>query len=482
MFIRHPQTSRCISRPTSGEEDGDGAEIQLEDCQDLPRMKWTRRPDNSWANVATPDQCLDIFDQDEPELYTWRCNGGGNQTGFKIDDKLRFGPLVYSADKRWTPSSKQLDNDPMYEWRAQSSLPLVESKSQQPSNAISDLVASFPALSMGGPLSMGELPSISRKEKESIDYVPFRAWRTFPQNPSMQDLQADFKSFVSENRPMIVSTYNVHYWTSAHERCELTDSFNTIKRLNADVLLLQEVSLGINEFCKRYPALRGMSFNSSGEFIDWLKAELGYDEAFFCETADWYGQPFGNLTLVRKPYTVSTHQHMYLPVKDSDLERRCATRILVSREDSPSKQMAIYNVHLEAVDTPEEKWRLTELKAIARQMDAEQIPAILGGDFNSLHKDDYPPDVWDWMVKSRHPVASFAQDYIRRPKSSGGMGLVDSFTISGLDKPPLTSWSGRAIDFLYFNDKWPRGSIQDSWMTFSDTSDHLPISAKIRSL
>ncbi len=132
---------------------------------------------------------------------------------------------------------------------------------------------------------------------------PSAIWKNLAQSKKLDRQQKlkifvdDVEKFQTENEkitphfpsPQIIRimTYNVHYWTDPFEQPNFDNILKTIARINPDIVLLQEVSLGKTEFNQR----------DENEIINrFRKMDYIYGgRNTFCKAASLYGAPFGNM-------------------------------------------------------------------------------------------------------------------------------------------------------------------------------------------
>jgi len=58
----------------------------------------------------------------------------------------------------------------------------------------------------------------------------------------------------------------------------------------------------------------------------------------------------------------------------------------------------IFNLHL---DNSSEHFRLLQLKNAFSDFSVQKNPHMIVGDFNSVHVDDYPPEIWEKIKEKR---------------------------------------------------------------------------------
>lgn len=95
-------------------------------------------------------------------------------------------------------------------------------------------------------------PAIGFTEPELWQKRPATSIHSFPTLSSMCIATRRHRSRPRRRRSSEVTTYNVHFWTDLRGRFALDAILDTIRGIQADVLCLQEVSAGCNQFCHEY--------------------------------------------------------------------------------------------------------------------------------------------------------------------------------------------------------------------------------------
>ena len=249
-----------------------------------------------------------------------------------------------------------------------------------------------------------------------------------------------------------VASYNIHYHEPySHSGDGLEGGSNQVacvlRELEADVICLQEV---------RKPKLFGLPYI---HFQD-----LGF---------------IGNAICSQYPLTeLATYE-----LDPDNYEERglCAATV-----NHPLGKFRIYNTHLDAFDDTE-KTRLHQAFQIEKIFQAdfakfkfENVPLLLMGDFNALHKSSYIGNDphWAWIKEQdssrRVTSVTIAMDTLLNEPC----GWDDLFAA----EPPLvTTWSMRRIDYIMAR----KGHGLDPhfcyrpWVHYSIASDHLPVGVDI---
>jgi endonuclease/exonuclease/phosphatase family metal-dependent hydrolase len=150
-------------------------------------------------------------------------------------------------------------------------------------------------------------------------------------------------------------------------------------------------------------------------------------------------------------------------------------------------RIRIFNTHLDAFDdTDELRFRqAAEIEDIIRR-DREMfkcgdIPALLMGDFNALHRASYVDELhWKWIVQqdlSRQVTSkTLAMDTIIHDR-----GWFDLFA---KEAPTVTTWSMRRIDYILarVDQDFAARFRWSSWVHHTVASDHLPVGVDVELL
>jgi len=277
------------------------------------------------------------------------------------------------------------------------------------------------------------------------------AWKK--QHLSIAALKASFLTYVENNKELqgsIVSkeineirvlTWNVHSWSDVYGRSSIDQFFRELLLINADILCLQEVVLVPN--MKRF-------------------SQFGYCFSHFAPTSG----NFGNLTVSRFPMKSFIVNLGRDPVRN---ELRCAIVSTIGKKNP----ITIINTHTDVWDETEQT-RMKQMKILLSLM-PNKNKVLLCGDLNSIHLEDYRPDVQNWIVKNDKergkPTTSNAQSYLRKH-------LFSVFDLLPFNKPPATVWSGRIVDYIYLDQK-TKPSLRYACPFFSTASDHIPLIADL---
>lgn len=166
-----------------------------------------------------------------------------------------------------------------------------------------------------------------------------------------------------EDARLRVASFNVHSgWNRGRTRLMLPQLAAEMRRLEADVLLLQEVD-------QNRPASRRVNQPA------YYAGQLGMGYVFATNVLRPGNSRYGTAVLSSLP--VTEHANTRLP-RPSGTQQRGLLRTVV--EVFPGVEVSLYNTHLEHTS---EATRITQARAIAAVLAQDPHPAVLGGDLNS---------------------------------------------------------------------------------------------------
>ncbi|MCX5925632.1 MAG: ankyrin repeat domain-containing protein [Candidatus Dependentiae bacterium] len=291
----------------------------------------------------------------------------------------------------------------------------------------------------------------------------------------MQDCDRDQKQngYIPEKDRSIarVATYNVHKWRNPKNKRNYKGILDTIKAINADVLVLQEVVFPDGNTC-------------AADF-----KELGYEYQVSKDT----GNTLHNMIVSKYPFIQEPIKKVYTVDQDSrDLEKRNFINTRVQLPDGNT--LSVYGTHLDVRDASGKK-REEEVKELLAAAGADESKNILlAADWNAERKKDYqytfrsqakPQSaaaavddklVWDLLganFKVRNPelgaIPTGALDAIETK------GFQDSFTRAKVPvNPTYTVWTGTVVDFIFCAPTWQL-PVDGSYVYYSSASDHVPV-------
>lgn len=273
-------------------------------------------------------------------------------------------------------------------------------------------------------------------------------------------------AFIPQHGPQTVriATYNVHYWADPFNKPNFTNIINTIKAINSDILVLQEVSMGVTQFNQLDAAKIQQVFTS-----------LGYKYMHFCKATNLFGAPFGNLIASKYPLN-NTSSKIFNANEKEHGEERCYIKAEIVLPNK--KSIIVYGTHLDVFDETEAiRWQ--QAQEILEQVKIDTNPnVVIMADFNAARERDYMytlnnKKVWslviqDYKARNINWVSTHALDTIAQN------GFRDSFTRAGAQAPKFTVWSGMVVDFIFVKNSFNL-PIVGSYVYFDAATDHLPI-------
>ena len=253
-----------------------------------------------------------------------------------------------------------------------------------------------------------------------------------------------------------VATYNVHMWKDAYGVRNFDAIMDTITKMNADVLVLQEVVL----FDK--------------EAISQALSDAGYTCSILGRTTR-SGNFFGNLVVSKYPFAQKPTVKTYDADKKNAGERRCFIKATVQLPHD--KKITVYGTHLDVYDQTE-NLRTAEIKELITAIDTTKENCIIAADFNAIRQQDYQyyienKSVWDMLNRGNKKRTGF-ETQTKALQTLHNNKFTDSFTKNMQHGPRYTVWSGTAVDFMYLNPAWQL-PLAGNYVYQSSASDHLPI-------
>lgn len=246
---------------------------------------------------------------------------------------------------------------------------------------------------------------------------------------------------------MRVVTYNVHGWVDAERIPNATRVVALLRRLDADVIALQEVT-------------NGFGFDVAEEWYDSdEEASAGYVQPSVWEVADALGMhattaPAGwgsNVLLTRsRPRSAEA-----VSIGSGPGGARSAAHASI---DTPMGRVAFVATHLDPVS---ESARVTQLRNLAAVVGERK--AVVMGDFNALRFSDYTRDRLEAVAEERSDagIEEPSEAVVRLADASGWIDLA-RFSVAGSARdyyrsfreplPPelaITSNFGTRVDYVW---------------------------------
>ncbi|MCX5921745.1 MAG: endonuclease/exonuclease/phosphatase family protein [Candidatus Dependentiae bacterium] len=264
----------------------------------------------------------------------------------------------------------------------------------------------------------------------------------------------------TNNKTVRVATYNVHAWKDSHNNKNFDGMMRVIQDINADILVLQEVSV----------------FNQS--IMQKAFENLGYicNESLFAQAANHYGCPFGNMIVSKYPLVQEPVKKTFEADKKLIGERRCYVKTEI---DLPhQKKVTIYGTHLDVYDETE-KLRTKEIQELVDTIAQQSGPCIIAADCNAVRACDYQYTVgnnkcvWD-LLNDMNKKRLRIDTPVQALKALESNYFKDCFTKNNQQGPKCTVWSGTVVDFMWLNKQWNL-PIAGCYTYYSAASDHMPV-------
>lgn len=261
----------------------------------------------------------------------------------------------------------------------------------------------------------------------------------------------------SDGSIMRVVTYNIHYWKDVNNVWSRHDIIKTIKNIDADILLLQEVML---DQTKSFP--KGLA-----AFYQQIK-KIGYSYCSFQSADD---PTFGNVIALKPQFKILKSAQNKFAAHD----RKPRSYLTTTIELANKQHISLYATHFEVKNASVSEQQANELITIINQDTSTY--KLIGADFNAVRKKDYNYHVqgyhlWDDLFNKR--VAHF------NPSTLAVDALENAHFINAFDiakkmngRIGFTVWAGTIIDFIYLNPGW--NFPVDLYVYYSAASDHLPV-------
>lgn len=286
-------------------------------------------------------------------------------------------------------------------------------------------------------------------------------------------------------------TWNINMLTGVDGRTSVEPHSvaDVLNSLNCDVMAIQEAPVsGLDKLWSSYfvQPMKRM------RLLDQLLDKMGYTSL---------RSPAYNPTLLatRLP-VIDTHEG---PVLDKEPVRSLNGTSIWSEVRAAryaelalpaNNSLAVYATHLhhkdieikEGQDLPGVRKREMSVLLDHWQRSSSAAPAaatIVLGDFNQPRSQDYGAEEWDVIVAglSNQDVAQPEDDGVDKVLKSAGfvcpfdeVGVNNNF--AGRTAPPLTHWTGTAIDFAYINAiDLSTTKVVGTYVHYTPLSDHLPL-------
>jgi len=234
----------------------------------------------------------------------------------------------------------------------------------------------------------------------------------------------------AEQSSFRVITYNIHHGEGVDGIVDLERISEVIKKENPDILLLQEIDVGLER-------------SGNVDIPKYLSSKIGLNEVAFGKNLDIENGGYGNATLSKFPIIRSKN----FQFQQIGPEQR---GVLVTEISLDGKNFLVLNSHFDHSKDDSERILYAE-KIINHILPKYNTDAVLfGGDFN-----DIPTS----------PMYHKLMDKFKDAWIVSGRG--DGYTIPS-DQP------SKRIDYILFDGKIKPDSV---WVPGTEASDHLPVAA-----
>jgi len=319
----------------------------------------------------------------------------------------------------------------------------------------------------------------------------------------------------SDGTSLRLASYNLHGWRDTDHGDNLERVTATLKKMNADVVALQEVLHPFRPPSGDVAAQAYFDTVKSGKGNGFAADYLGKDDVpYLQELADALGLPFvsfgkatedgyfgafdyGNAILSRFPIVAEEH-HVVKPAarhqagRRIEAEDRCIS--IVTLQTTPTSQQNFCVTHLDQLSDELRVEQLTEMLEYANAVGAH----IMCGDFNAFQRSDCTEEQWQKIVDDAN-----SKKWTPPAETNGacelvaGMGYRDAFYLSDnhlsgsvdssvaienaaedIKKPGATCWVVKPllrIDYVFLSQGLDDARISQYQRILDDGSDHYPI-------
>ncbi|MGC2310337.1 MAG: endonuclease/exonuclease/phosphatase family protein [Candidatus Babeliaceae bacterium] len=275
---------------------------------------------------------------------------------------------------------------------------------------------------------MSQIPGTSHFNKDkAIKQFSCETQNTFLENAKIPQ---------KDNSLVRIMTYNIHFWKSPDKKNDnMKKMIAIIKKINPDILILQEVS----------PHTIGCGAFENSQAMTSLK-RLGFSDFSACNTIAGSGGWFGNV--IASKIKFKNRCRFYFEKQISKKQTRCyATAQL--QIASQKKELDVFGTHLESKG--KNSIRKAQIEQIVEdiQKDFAHNNSFIAGDFNAARKSS----VIKFLEKN---------------------GFKDCFSYMNWKHPLYTHWTGQEIDFIFLSPNWNL-PLAGCYVYYDSASDHLPI-------
>lgn len=315
------------------------------------------------------------------------------------------------------------------------------------------------------------------KDARSLYYQQIR--RLKAQNDLIPE-QTPYQHATRDRSFVRIVTYNVHNNQElALGAANSTDMNTDLKKIEPDILILQEVPTAMLEMLKKK--------------LSYMNLEI---------TATWSGaETLSNVIATRKVASSDCAQVTFDGSQNKRGYVRCtidlaklvqdplADEYTPLRKVKESRKLVVYGTHLEVHDAPGEpdQYRVDQMRVMMAQakkdIDNKKL-VIIAGDMNATDPKNYEGIVLSDGSKLYDKIKEAYFEYTKkagRPHypSAEHAALVrkyfvDCFEKAGIPGPLWTVWTGTRVDRIYVHKTWNL-PIAGCYVYYTTESDHLPV-------
>lgn len=229
---------------------------------------------------------------------------------------------------------------------------------------------------------------------------------------------------------------------------QTTAMFDELKKINADVVIIQEAKLP--------------------HTVNMLK-DLGYPYSSSCSGSGVYAEMV-NVIASKQPFATKPVQHTFKSLSKNGTRAKhqlCFVKVTLDAKVCGSKKpLVIYGVHLDGSDEQLRFEELNYLKQMVAQYDKESN-VLIAGTFNETR--DMPG------------MTIFERALFDDKNPSG---FVTSFNKLAVKEPYFTHWSGQQLDYIYLRDWYVQNGnkvadwnipLAGSYLYYSDATGRMPV-------
>jgi endonuclease/exonuclease/phosphatase family metal-dependent hydrolase len=312
-----------------------------------------------------------------------------------------------------------------------------------------------------------------------------------------------------------LASYNLHGWRDTHHFDNLQRLKDTLGKINADVVALQEVlhpfrppsdAAAAQAYFDRVKAGKGNGFvpdylrEDDVPYLQELADELGLPFISFGKATDdgYFGMfGYGNAILSRFPIVREEH-HVVKPAAHHQVGRRIEAEdrciSIVTLQTTPLTQQSFCVTHLDQLSDELRVEQLTEMLSFANSFGDH----IMCGDFNAFQRLDCTEEQWQLIQDD-----AASKNWPQWPETNGACELVaklgyrDAFYLSDnhisgahdsqlaiegsandTKKPGPTCWVVKPllrIDYVFLSQGMRDVNVEQYQRIMDEGSDHFPI-------